>query len=459
MDLATLPDFVTDDKYEVINGRLVVKKHVATIHCSNKLSLLERKISNALLFHAFPNLKSQLIHEVTIDELKRLIGANTRNHKALKEALKKLISTVLEWNLLEDALDVDLEGWNLSAILSSVSVSKGVIKYQYSELLKSLISDPSIYGKINLAIQSRFKSSYALALYENCSRYRGLHYTKNFDMPLFRKLMGVEEGKYEIFRDFNRRVLTPAVTEINTCSDIRITPELSRFGRSIKSIKFKLEERPMKRRIGIVQPEKKPKARPLPEIDIPAETLAQFIARYGQEKVEKGIIYVKSKLAYKEGSIKNVVGYLKTSIENDYQDTPIMKEKKSSELTQAQKEKILWRQHQHDYFLYIRDAIATVFLALSHEKQSQLLDAFFVEGKSIVVNYLREECFLLKAFEGLGASLEGVCSGIKTKDQAALLFFEKGYTEYLYKKLNDAEKEILVSFQAYIKKEKAACLV
>ena len=47
--------------FEIINGRQVVKKHVATIHCSNKLSLLERKISNALLFHAFSNLKLQLV--------------------------------------------------------------------------------------------------------------------------------------------------------------------------------------------------------------------------------------------------------------------------------------------------------------------------------------------------------------------------------------------------------------
>ena len=211
--------------FEIINGRQVVKKHVATIHCSNKLSLLERKISNALLFHAFPHLKQQLVHEIRIDELKRLIGANTRNHKALKEALRKLISTVLEWNLLgENIPELELEGWNASTILSAVSVVKGVIKYQYSELIKTLIIDPKIYGKINLAIQARFKSSYALALYENCARYRGLPYTKNIDIVIFRKLMGVEEGKYEIFRDFNRRVLNPAISEINTCSYIRVSP-------------------------------------------------------------------------------------------------------------------------------------------------------------------------------------------------------------------------------------------
>ena len=240
------------DNTEVINGRHIVKKHVATIHCSNKLSLLERKISNALLYHAFPKLKVQNVHEIKIDELKRLLGANTRNHKALKEALKKLISTLLEWNLLGEAVpEMELEGWNASTILSSVSVQRGIIKYQYSELIKTLLIDPKIYGKINLTIQARFKSSYALALYENCSRYRGLPYTKSFDMAVFRRLMGVEDGKYNIFRDFNRRVLNPAITEINTCSDIRVTPELSRTGRVVKAIKFRIEERPIKQRIGI----------------------------------------------------------------------------------------------------------------------------------------------------------------------------------------------------------------
>jgi hypothetical protein len=99
--------------HEIINGRRIVKKHVAAIHCSNKLSLLQRKISNALLYHAFPVLRKELTHEIQIDQLKRLLGLNTRNHKVIKEALTKLISTVLEWNLCGDDLsDVDLEGWN-----------------------------------------------------------------------------------------------------------------------------------------------------------------------------------------------------------------------------------------------------------------------------------------------------------------------------------------------------------
>ena len=59
-----------------------------------------------------------------------------------------------------------------------------------------------MFGKIDLVIQSKFRSSYGLALYENCIRYRGLPHTKWFDMALFKKLMGTPVGKYDIFRDF-----------------------------------------------------------------------------------------------------------------------------------------------------------------------------------------------------------------------------------------------------------------
>ena len=42
------------EKVEGVNHRtLELKKHVAVIHSNSKISLLQRKISNALLFHAY----------------------------------------------------------------------------------------------------------------------------------------------------------------------------------------------------------------------------------------------------------------------------------------------------------------------------------------------------------------------------------------------------------------------
>ncbi len=430
-------------EFEQINGRQVVKKHVATIHCSNKLSLLERKISNALLFHAFPNLKNQLTYEIRLDELKRLIGANTRNHKALKAALKKLISTVLEWNLLgENVPELDIDGWNASTILSSVSVHQGVVKYQYSELIKTLLVDPKIYGKINLAIQARFHSSYALALYENCSRYRGLPYTKNFDIAIFRKLMGVEDGKYEIFRDFNRRVLNPAISEINTCSDIRVTPEITRAGRSVKSIKFRLEERAIKQRLGIPN-EDKIEAFAINTKNSDQDSYHNLRNEYGSDRVEKAIQYVKSRPAYKNGEIKNIVGYVTSALVNGYEEIRPEKIKKS-ELTDNQKRNSAWILHKTEYVRHITNDVIKHFCLLDNETQRVAFVEFMKliktsEKNNIIFYTIQQHCEKFDEFISL----------VQLNDVNTILFFEDGFSEYLLKKFDHIQKSV-ESFDGFL---------
>ena len=41
-----------EQNVEIINGRRVLKKHVAAIQSSGGLSLADRKVANVLLFHA-----------------------------------------------------------------------------------------------------------------------------------------------------------------------------------------------------------------------------------------------------------------------------------------------------------------------------------------------------------------------------------------------------------------------
>src|SRR5258708_30060869 len=89
-----------------------LKKHAATIHCSNSLSLLQRKITNALLYHAYPELMLKEEHEITVKQLCKLIGYQGNNHAVIKEALKELLSTVIEWNLINDK--TGLEDWTSS---------------------------------------------------------------------------------------------------------------------------------------------------------------------------------------------------------------------------------------------------------------------------------------------------------------------------------------------------------
>src|SRR5580698_2883074 len=227
---------VTDVGLEKKASGHELKKHAATIHCSNTFSLLQRKISNALLYHAYGELLQKEEHEISIRQLCNRIEYSGDNHGAIKDALKGLLSTVIEWNVVNDTTGV--EDWTASSILASVSLQGPVCYFAYSPRMKQLLHSPTMFGKINLYIQSRFKSSYGLALYENCIRYRGLPHTKWFDIETFRKLMGVPAGNYTIFRDFKRRVLDKSIEEVNTYSDLLVDVELARERRQVVKIRF-----------------------------------------------------------------------------------------------------------------------------------------------------------------------------------------------------------------------------
>jgi plasmid replication initiation protein len=312
-----------------------LKKHAATIHCSNTLSLLQRKISNALLYHAYQELMAKEEHEISVKQLCRLIGYQGNNHAVIKDALRELISTVIEWNLIDAQTGV--ENWTASSIIASVSIQGPHCYYAYSPRMKQLLHSPSMFGKIDLIIQSHFRSSYGLALYENCIRYRGLPYTKWFEMDLFKKLMGVPPGMYGVFRDFKRRVLDKAVDEVNTYSDLVIAAECIREGRKVARVRFKLKERAKKARLGLIKEPVKRKKPPAASLDQPLigklteefglsqEQIQQLMKEHDMAFLQEKMQVIETSKAYQSGKVSNVSGLLLSAVRDDYKPPAIQK--------------------------------------------------------------------------------------------------------------------------------------
>jgi plasmid replication initiation protein len=226
-----------------------LKKHVGLIHCENKLTLMQRKICNILLFNAIEKINDQDIHEIPIRQLCSLVGYNSNDSKQIKVAIKSLISVVMEWNLLEDSKYLnevdypeDAITWNASSLLAGASIRNGIISYSYSPQMKSVLSSLDIYGRINLFVQAKFNSTYSLVLYENCVRFKNIKQTAWLPIDLFRSLMGVPPNKYPSFKEFKRSVINVAVDEINKKSDIYIEPQFKKAGRNIAAVQFLLSE-------------------------------------------------------------------------------------------------------------------------------------------------------------------------------------------------------------------------
>ena len=150
-----------------------VKKHNAAIRSYSEMSLLEKKIANVLLYNAYHNLKNQNIHVISISQLLNLLSLKTNDYQKLKQAIKHLMSTTIEWNVTKKENIVtsvkpntklfdSKENWKACTLLASVQIEGTIIKYEYSEILRELFYQPSFYSKISLCIQSKFRSNYSI---------------------------------------------------------------------------------------------------------------------------------------------------------------------------------------------------------------------------------------------------------------------------------------------------------
>jgi hypothetical protein len=218
---------------------LEIKKHVGAIHMKGGLSLLQRKAVNVLLLRAYDELPDDSVkeHTIRLSDLADTVGFNSNDHELLKATLSALVDVKVVWNVL------DPEGrreWGVSALLASARIKEGtgVCRYAYTPPLRELLYNPAIYARINLAVQTRFTSGAALALYENCFRFRRTGSTGWISVDDWRGLLGVGDDQYPEYKRFRSKVLAPAIDQINEHSDIRVEMETRREKRRVAALRF-----------------------------------------------------------------------------------------------------------------------------------------------------------------------------------------------------------------------------
>jgi hypothetical protein len=212
-----------------------LKKHAAAIHCSGELSLVERKLSNILLLNAYNDLLVKDTHSIPSKHLFAMLGwEDSNNVEGLKNTLKRLMSTIVEFNLMGDGGEV----WQAMTLLSSASLADGECRYAYAKDLAVKFYKPEIFAVINIAVQKQFKSNYALTLYENCVRFINVGSTGWWDLVTFRKIMGAKSNTYDEFKRLSSFVIKIAMKEINDLSDIRIKVEYKKEKRKVIALRF-----------------------------------------------------------------------------------------------------------------------------------------------------------------------------------------------------------------------------
>lgn len=291
--------------------RGAVKKHVAAIHVSGKLTLLQRKLSNVLLLNAYDTLISSTRHQIDARTLCLMIGYNSNDMDTLKQSLRGLAETVAEWDMLDER---GQQEWGVSSLLSFARLRGGVCEYAYSPALAEKLHDPKVFALINLNIQRRFTSGHALALYENCYRFVRTGSTGWWPMDLFRRLMGVEgSAYYETFKHLNAKIVKPAVAEVNRTSNIILTPEVRKAGRAVTDIRFLIAENPQ---LAILDMDDGEGARHGPvyarlrALGVSDRLARQWLSAHGERQVLAKLAYVESR-----DGLRSKIGYLTAALD------------------------------------------------------------------------------------------------------------------------------------------------
>jgi len=358
-----------------------LKKHIAAIHSANKLSLVQRKIADALLYNAYDSLLEKEEHHIHIETLAKLIGYNSKDFKKIREDLIRLISTVIEWNLI-DGDKMDSQGiWNASSIIADARIDGPICSYSYSLRMRELLYRPEFYGTLNMEVMSQFKSVYGLVLYQNCIRYQNIKHTAKIPYNIFRQLMGVDETQYLRFSDFKKRVLNKGIEEVNKYSPIKIKDVVvEKVRKKVKSLQFLITKKELMVNGKTLDYEHDDLISKLKnKFGFNDLQTTQIILDYEKKYILEKIEIVESSSAFNNGKILNLTRYLGKALEENYKKPissaermlEIRKEEERAEKTEKRRES-----YRDKYRYFVNEKIYDFFEKLENKKKKKLIKTF-----------------------------------------------------------------------------------
>ena len=318
-----------------------VIKASPAIQIQNRITHLQRRAWNVLLANAYNELPDKDIHTVSVAELATKLGFDSHNHDHLKVTLKSLVDCTVEWNILGKN---NKEVWGAASLLAEVNIEDGLCFYQFSHTLRMKLHNPFMYTKLNLRLQNRFKSQYALILWEVCFDYFDVHWgrgeTPFIPIEKFRGLIGVESDEYRTFKALNQKIIKPAIIEINALTDYFVEVEQKRFARKVAELKFRIarvKKFPVQESVLPDVEDLPPVAMELVQADVDrAVSLEIATAEWEFILPEKlptpgdytdFLAYVSEKIemAMYASNVNNTGGYVVEAIRNNYQNDEVRK--------------------------------------------------------------------------------------------------------------------------------------
>lgn len=232
---------------------MLIVKDNALINASYNLELVEQRLILLAIIEARENGKGiNANNPLTVHASTYIQTFNVEKHSAytsLKEACKSLFARQFSYE------EINANG-NLTQYTSRW-VSK--IGYTKNEATVEIIFAPDVvplitrleehFTSYELEQVAQLQSKYATRLYEILIAWRSTGKTPVLTINEFRKQIGVIDSEYKIISNFKLRVLEPSIKQINDLTDIDVTYEQHKKGRTITGFSFNFKQKQQAKKI------------------------------------------------------------------------------------------------------------------------------------------------------------------------------------------------------------------
>lgn len=270
---------------------------------------IERKLWAYLIHNAFESNEfgKRRIHNAKCSALLDIFRRLTGNKDA-----KKL------WSYIEGLGDVKvslkngdkLEGFTHLLAFAEVNYENDSIRYQIPAILEEFIQSKNIaFSRIRTHFLIGLRGKYSVSLYMFLEQYANRkHPYVTLELDELKKKFKVEPGKFKKWGDFKRRVLVPAVEEINDRTELEcfsdfpglhgagftvtFNPDASGRGVKVKNVRFDIKKH--EKRISWEKQLKTPASKSngnSPKIALRWPIVIKLLEKYGINNIDKYAYY------------------------------------------------------------------------------------------------------------------------------------------------------------------------
>jgi len=364
-------------------------KPTATIHVGNKLSLIERKVFNTIIWHSQKNRLAKSSDTLSLALLMSVIGLErSKNLDVIKEAIEKLTTTPIVWNTLKKDRTTD---WGICTFLAGAEISTGQLRYVVNPLLAEKVNHPTLFAKIQLLVQREFSSKYSLALYEflvdELSR-AGTPKTHEVQVALdtVRHILQFD-GEY---KHLHSDVLKPCVQEINKHTDISVGYRGVKQGRAVIALLFSIERTAVQLQMPLDDlkileggdednlPPKEVLALSLVERGVGARKAKELVETYDEERIRENITYAETE--HRAGKVKKLSAFVIRAIEEDYRpkktEDELRNDAKSAQKHTGEEDVVARDELEKEWHLFRSNRVRELFEVLPENEKQARKDAY-----------------------------------------------------------------------------------